>query len=147
MHGTYGCQKLHHRIARLSTDTQPILYPIHTPFHTLVWGFEFDPGSVNTQEFDRFRVPTFSLVDGNEVKYSVVSDAVYGESKTDSHEERIEVATLRSRVGGICAYGILIYDQNRLQNSKNQRSPSIPHSLDLHSMVVTSVSIREVEKK
>jgi hypothetical protein len=79
----------------LSTDTQPILYPVHAPFDALAWAllrtFGLDPRSVNAQKFDRFRVPSFSLVDGDEVKDSVVSDAVYGESQTDGHEGRIDL--------------------------------------------------------
>jgi len=51
-----------------------------------VWALGFDPRSVNAQKFDRFRVPTFPLVDGDEVEDSVMSDAVYGESQTDGHE-------------------------------------------------------------
>jgi len=75
----------------LSTNTQPVLYPVHTPFNALVWGFWFDPRSVNAQEFDWFRVPALSLVDGDEMEDSVVSYAVDGESKTDGHEGRIDL--------------------------------------------------------
>ena len=62
--------------------------------------FGLDPRSVNAQKFDRLRVPSFSLVDGDEVEDSVVSDAVYGESETDGHEGRIDLG-VRSRVDGI----------------------------------------------
>ena len=53
--------------------------------------FGSDPLSVNAQEFDGFRVPSFSLVDSDEVEDSVISDAMYGESQTDGHEERIDL--------------------------------------------------------
>ena len=78
--GTYRGQKLHYRITWLSTDTQPIFYPVYAPFDALVRAVGLDPLSVNAQKFDWFRIPSFSLVDGDEVEDSVVSDAVYGES-------------------------------------------------------------------
>jgi len=85
------CQKLHHGITWLSADTQPILYPIHAPFDALVRAFGFDSWSVNTQEFDWFCVTSFSLVNGDKVEDSVVSDAVYSESKTDGHGGRTDL--------------------------------------------------------
>jgi len=84
-------QKLHHGITWLSTNTQPILYPVYTPFDALMRVIGFDLRSVNAQKFDRFRIPSFSLVDGDEVKDSVVSDAVYGESQADGHDGRIDL--------------------------------------------------------
>ena len=60
----------------------------------------FDPRPVNAQKFDRFRVPSFSLVDGDEVEDSVVSDAVYGESQTDGHEGWIDLG-VKSRVSSM----------------------------------------------
>jgi len=56
-----------------------------------VWAFWFDPRSVNAQKFDWFRIPTFPLVDGDEVEDSVVSDTVDSKSKTDGHERRIDL--------------------------------------------------------
>jgi hypothetical protein len=88
MYGTYRRQKLHHGITWLSTDAQPILYPVHAPFDALMLVVGFDPRSVNTQEFDRFRVPSLSLVDCDKVEDSVMSDPMYGESQTDGHGGR-----------------------------------------------------------
>ena len=50
-----------------------------------------DPRSVNAQKFDGFRVPSFPLVDSDEVEDPVMSDTVYGESQTDGHEGRIDL--------------------------------------------------------
>jgi len=85
------CQKIHYGVTWLSTNTQPILYPIHTPFDALVRAFGFNPRSVDTQKFDWFRVPSFPLVNGDEMEDSVVSDTVYGESQTDGHGGGIDL--------------------------------------------------------
>lgn len=50
-----------------------------------------DSRSVNAQKFDRFRVPSLPLVDGDEVEDFVMSDAMYGESQTDGHEGWIDL--------------------------------------------------------
>jgi hypothetical protein len=94
MYRTYRRQELHHGITWLSTDAQPILYPVHAPFDALVRVVGFDPRSVNTQEFDGFRVPPLSLVDCDKVKDSVMSDAMYGESQTDGHGGRIDLCVV-----------------------------------------------------
>ena len=54
-------------------------------------GAGFDPRSVNTQKFNWFCIPSFPLVNGDEVEDFVVSDAVYGESQTDGHGGRIDL--------------------------------------------------------
>lgn len=51
----------------------------------------FDSRSVNAQKFDRFRVPSFPLVDSDEVEDFVMSDAMYGESQTDGHEGWVDL--------------------------------------------------------
>jgi len=84
-------QKLHYGITWLSTNTQPILYPVHAPFDAFVRAFWFDSWSVNAQKFNWFRVPSFSFVDGDKVEDSVVSDTVYGESQTNGHGGRIDL--------------------------------------------------------
>jgi len=87
----------------------------------------FDPRSVNAQKFDRLRVPPFSLVDGDEVEDSVVSDAVYGESQTDGHEGRIDLG-VKSRVGSIHRV-----DQNI--TLQELAFPVHPQALDLKTVV------------
>lgn len=91
VYGTYRGQKLHHGITWLSTNTQPILYPVHAPFDALVRAVRFDPRSVNAQKLDWFCIPPFPLVDGDEMEDFAVSDAVYGESQTDGHDGRLDL--------------------------------------------------------
>jgi len=91
VYGTYRRQKLHHGITWLSTNTQPVLYPIHAPFNALVRVVGFGPWPVNAQKLNWFCVPSFPLVNGDEAEDFVVSDAVHGESQTDGHGGRIEL--------------------------------------------------------
>ena len=117
-YGTYRGQKLHHGITWLSTNAQPILYPIHAPFDSLVRAFGFDSRSVNAQKLNWFRVPPLSLVDGDEVEDSVVSDAVHGESQTDGHDGRIDL--VRDHVS------VASEESIKYQIPKRQCYPSTP---------------------
>lgn len=56
-----------------------------------MWVVWLDSGSVNTQKFNWFRVSTFSLIDGDEMEDSVVSEAVDGQPKADGHDGRVEI--------------------------------------------------------
>lgn len=78
--------------------------------------FGFDPWPVNAQKFDGFRVPPFSLVNGDKVEDSVVSDAVYGESQTDGHDGRIDL--VQDHVLVASAESIKIFEETAF--------PSIP---------------------
>jgi len=51
-----------------------------------VWGFWFDPRSVNAQEFDWFRVPALSLVDGDETIFESSAIALF---LTDKYRNKI----------------------------------------------------------
>jgi len=56
-----------------------------------VWAVWFNPRSVDAQKLNWLRVPSFPLVDGDEVEDSVVSEAVDGQSKADGHGGRGEI--------------------------------------------------------
>jgi hypothetical protein len=82
---TNHLQELQGRLARKSANPQPVLDPIHTPFHIFVIGSEMQGRIVNAQQLGWSRIPTLPLVDGNEVKNAIVASAMHSESDTHWH--------------------------------------------------------------
>jgi len=80
-------KQLHRRTGGDSANAEPVLYPLHTPFHRLrfvtVW--MVGAGLVNAQSFDGFCVARLLRVHSDDMKEFIVSRSVHGESYSDDH--------------------------------------------------------------
>lgn len=82
---THLRQQPHNGLARLRADVQPVLYTLYRPLYRLracVWVCR---GPEDTERFDGPCVAPLAQIDGNEVKDTVMANAMHGETQSDGH--------------------------------------------------------------
>ena len=82
---TYHLQKLRHSFTGRRSDLEPVLYPLRAPFDGFCRLAGLETRVVDTKELDGLCVPPLSLVDGDEMKYPVIPNAMNGHPQSNSH--------------------------------------------------------------